>query len=534
MKNLFLKFYYSKWLFLGFSLLLGVLFCIARMGIWKEFLFPVIHGDTLAYVSVVRDLSNSKLPTFHFIGPGYPIFLYFINYAWESLSLGYLVLSQQILTLVAVLVLVWSFKYSRLYFLFTALGGAIYLLNDSAMAWEMAMYPDSLTSNLLIISIGIFHIAFRKHSVKLFFLLGVLFAFVIFIRSSGVFLIPVSILLTLFLFKEKKLVLAKYFIISFSSLLFLLSFYNLLFSEEKKFSFLTYDRLDKYVEVKGNENDLTANQRNFVFEIIQSLPKKSVLYKRFYSWDLNEVAEGIILSRTGIDANVLNENQFTICAEGGKSNLQCDTILNIWTNEYTTHEIVNLINNSHLRKKSLVLKFKSFLSFINNFTNISNKTYYSMIDMAHESCFRKENNHVNKVFAANTDLGKYLLKDFYSTDSMSFESKTQVVYNMFSFKLYDTYFNYIQKNIFRTPMYIILSLVALISALVLFLKGYKDYLILVLVFSFSLYIFNALVFSYFSNPLPRYSFTLEFVHSFSVLWMISYLIKQKACSKIKQ
>lgn len=446
--------------------------------------YPYIDGlqsDGVHYLKVVNQFNSFKAPNFSFIGFGYPFFIWVTTLGYSSPYL--LVIAQQLLTLFSVLLLFKTFRKTK-YFWVVSIFCLIHIFNDNYVSWETTIFPDSLIKNLFLISISIYFIAQTTEKRKYYVILGVLFAFLIMIRSSNIFLFGVMIIMFIIDFINKKNGMY-YLLFTFGGILISYSSYNFFFSEPGKFSFLSYTRMDKYFFESSN-----SELEKISFEIINELPNESVLAKRYKPESVEDYYFGYHVTRDTITISDFKSDSIEICGfdDTGMGKMSyCTIIKNYWKNE-------NLSQNDKI--------------YIERFLHFKKNKLYNLLSVPYT---------INKK-STSYYARSQLLSDQFDIDSKRVEK--QLHSNLF-FKFYDVFSTVITNKIYRSSLLIVLFVIAIIFYLWMSIKTklQNQFYNVILVY-LSFYFGNVVIYGLIGFPLLRYTLTFEFVMPLIVLFLI--------------
>jgi hypothetical protein len=460
-----------------------ILFVISRFGLWMY--YPYIDGlqsDGVHYLKVVNQFNSSEIPNFSFIGVGYPFFIWVTTLGYSNPYL--LVLAQQLLTLFSVLLLFKTFGKTK-YFWVVSIFCLIHIFNDNYVSWETTIFPDSLIKNLFLISFSIYFLAQTTKKRKYYVLLGILFAFLIMIRSSNIFLFGVVIVMFIIDYINKKNGMY-YLLFTLGGILISYSSYNFLFSEPGKFSFLSYTRMDKYF-FKSSNSEL----EKISFEIINELPNESVLAKRYKPESVEDYYFGYRVTRDTITISDFKSDSIEICGfdDTGMGKISyCTIIKNHWKNQ----------NLSEIDK----IYMERFLHFKKN-------KLYNLLSVPHTI-----NKRSTSYYARTQLLSNQFDIDNKKTDKLLFSN--------LCFKLYDIFSTKITNKIYRSSLLIVFFVTAIIFYLWMSIKiKLQNQFYNVILVYLTFYLGNLFIYGLIGFPLLRYTLTFEFIIPLLVLFFMS-------------
>ncbi len=530
-----MKMLYEK-RFLLSIVVLAIFFIIGRWSIWNYFPFALIYSDSCEYFELAFYIHQHQWPSFHFIGGGYPLFIALLKGIYDHpMSVVY---GQQFLSFFSVILLLYSFRNNIFLFLSSFLFGVIYLISDTTIKWEIAIFTESLFSSLFLLATSLLYLTCTKKHWVFPLLLGFIFFYVMFMRSSAIFVLPIAIIISTYLLWKKNLVKAGYFLLSLSLLCFLLAFYNLHISLDHQFSILTYGRFKYqegvFVNSKVRKNPdihkesamvLSPQSRFLVQKIIkQSLPHNNPIHIRYFSWDLAEYTKAIIRTRYGVYADLHNDSLF-VCARGNGEDVVCNQLF--WNEPISNDSMYFLISNYSMNYG--LSKIKSFLAFHHNLKLNYDQAYFGMAINAYRTMGIRSNNFISSLGESEEGaaLLHYILgKANTFSDTIGFENRWAKMSENFIFRLYDKWNERINKKIFRNVLWVLTSTLAFVFTIFQFLyfKRLEPVDLLILFLGFLL-IGSSLIFTFYGNPLPRYSFSTEFCYYLITLLFVGQKVE---------
>lgn len=492
---------------------LSIAFIIGRWGVWQYFPNPLVYTDSVKYLEVAERIASGSVPSFHNIGAGYPIFIWIIKSIGGHLFS--VVIVQQLLSLLAAMLLFWVFRKNTATAIASLIVGILHLLSDNVIKYEIWIFPDSLITSLNLIWCGLAFHAVTKNSTSSSIFAGIVGAFSIIIRSSSVFFIPLTIILSAWFVLKKNQKPAIWGMVAIIIPLAVISFYNSQWSTGNRFSFLTYDRFDQYSISSKPENSnkpLTDEELAFVENLIKQLPDSSELKKYYFTWNLNELTKSVLNCRMGRKAET-TKNATLLCCSGDMFSLKCDSLYGN-RNTIKDGQLLNQYLETH-KSKYKVLKY--FAAYHANLNMTYGQTYYSTIHHAYETTVSQTNQHIYSVLPKKriSEVKTYIYGDnLNETTKEEFAYLFQKLVSNPVFKAYDLMNNRLLKPMYRSWLW---PLIALLTSLVILgklslskLKNSESFgLLLTSVLCFG----ASLVFAVFTNPLPRYSFETEFCYT---------------------
>ena len=476
-------------------------------------------------------MASGLLPSFHHIGAGYPLFIWFFKLVGNELFT--VVAAQQALSLCSVLLLFYVFRNN----LFTATAaiivGLLHVLSDNVIKYEVWISPDSLITSLNLIWCSLSFHAVQNKSMSSTIFAGVVGAFSIIVRSSSVFFIPLTLVLSAWFLvnKDKRIAIAG--LIGFILPLLLTAAYNYQWSFGNKFSFLTYERMEttsvqQMVTGKTEDIVLTTTQKQAALKLIEQLPDSAELRQYYLSWDLNKLTTAVVNCRSGREAQI-TKNGMLFCCNGDMNARSCASLPeNSAGTNITTHN--EQLLNQYLRNHKTKFKtLKYFLAYHANLNLVYGQAYYSTIYHAFETTVADANPSIYTVVPEHRvpELKSYILSPINKRSAETFDISYHHLMNDPIFKLYDIVTNRLMKPIYRNYLWLFAFLASCILMVIRFFseKNKKSY--------FGIFIISAmciggsLVFAVFSKPLPRYSFEMEFCYSLVTLVGVAVLLSPR-------
>jgi hypothetical protein len=228
-------FYFIKKNRLSFSFgLIIIMFFFTRLPFFINYRIVGFGADIFGYFKIVEQINNSQLPVFDIRTPGYPLFLKIISIFSDSLIA--VVFVQNLISLLCSLFFVYVIykKYTK-YTISVAVALVIFTTSALHLCFDTFIYTESLFINIILLFVSFLILSFNSNKKKYWLLCSTLMMFAIYVRPAGLFLIPVSIIILIYLFINKYSAKIKiYFIAPLIILYILLSSYNYL--TVKKFS----------------------------------------------------------------------------------------------------------------------------------------------------------------------------------------------------------------------------------------------------------------------------------------------------------
>jgi len=186
-------------LLISFLIITGI-FLLARLPFFLYCPVPEPQTeDTPEYFEVVMKMlaDNSKVD-FSFIPIGYPLFLLITGLINNTLLA--VAIAQNILALISCLFFIYAVhqSYPKLT-IWAALVFAGYVSSENNIHWDTHFTPDSLYTSLLIFFSGFLILTIKKENLIFGVLASATAAYLLLIRASAVFIIPVMICVVAFI-----------------------------------------------------------------------------------------------------------------------------------------------------------------------------------------------------------------------------------------------------------------------------------------------------------------------------------------------
>jgi hypothetical protein len=169
-------------------------FVATHMQYWVEYPIPTYSPDSQTYLAIAFDISNGVLPVFDLRTPGYPLFLYAVLEATDSVSA--VVLLQQLFTLSSAYVLcIASFLIRRSLVLVSLIPGLGIVGSQRAQMYELWILPEAIYAALLVFVFAFLLVGFVRRSRAWLMLGSCAMGMTILFRPSGLFLVGTYVLI---------------------------------------------------------------------------------------------------------------------------------------------------------------------------------------------------------------------------------------------------------------------------------------------------------------------------------------------------
>jgi hypothetical protein len=367
-------------------------------------------------------------------------------------------------------------------------------------------------------------------------LLGIIAGISILTRSSSIFLIPIILIISSFLIFTEHRWQTIVTTLTLISILLIQCIYNFNFSEGNRFNFLTYGRLDKQdvIDKEYTPKSLTKTEMELANNLFLTLPNNSDLYTYLFSYDPKALGRTFDSCRSGVRATVLEDGKIQVCNYGLIHNSNCYELQIPINSVYNTEKLTEILNLYLEKKKdSWIHKLKFYPTYHVNYTldYTLGQTYYSVIELAYATSVSKNNLDIlGSVHDGNPDLiFKHAMGSLYDyKDSIGYENRYKALVSDPIFRIYDIYNERIAKPIWRNYFWLWSSFIALLYFLIImFLDHNRNMsLILTMVSAGLVLLGSSFVFTIFGNPLPRYSFTTEWVYSLLTFFALADIVSR--------
>jgi hypothetical protein len=218
----------KKLLFISF-LIVAIPFIITRLPFFIDYPVVSIDPDYLHYYTIIDQIAKGFFPTFIIRTPGYPIFLGLI-YTFFNHNMA-VVIIQNILSLMVALFFVFVIYkvYSdRLKYLplLTAAGLAAFISSTNHLTADTSLLTESLFVNAIMLFFALLILTLHYKKKQLWLLCSFLAAYIFLIRPTGMFLILILLIVSVFLFSKHRKAEILPLSLPFAGILLLLSAYN--------------------------------------------------------------------------------------------------------------------------------------------------------------------------------------------------------------------------------------------------------------------------------------------------------------------
>ena len=502
--------------------------------------------DSMEYYGIVLEfLSGKSKIDFGFISPGYPLFLYLIGLICNT-TLAVIV-AQNIIALASGIFLIYTIYRcygSYAYLISFCLCG--YFSSELNIDTDSLVLPDSIYTSLLISFCSFLILAFKKNRVEHWFSLSLVSILLILIRSSGIIILPIMLLVIFYMiynnYEKKKIATLVAPILVF---MLLLSIYN--YFSIGLFTFLTSKRS---YNISDTHTIISEDEQKFINEIVSFLPENNALKISSDSYNMIAIHSSYQKIRFGTELYFDSLNNLILHYKFGETE-NIDSIINKNDTNYITYkeELKNKIGSEKrdIKIKASKLKFLivNFIAYI----NLYRRTDYDFYGYKYgwRYYFYLVNRTQNKpfIYYPLTDLheGKLIednLRIFSFKELINYNPKTENDFqNLKSnrnstliYKLYDSFNRLIRDKFFNNYFWILLFGVAFIFGayknIHLLFRDADTFLLLLLS---CLFLCSAFLFALSTVILPRYSFTTEFIYYLSAVFFIICLTKKKISKK---
>ncbi|MDZ4845791.1 MAG: hypothetical protein SH857_09605 [Chitinophagales bacterium] len=485
-------------------------FFVSRFPFFAYFPFPggFSTSDTLDYFKVALEIQEGKVPFFDVRTPGYPLFLFVIElFSNKVMSI---ILVQNIITLLTACFFTYAVhsSYKKLTYAATAVVIFYFMMNHS-IEEDSTLLTNSLYTNLLILFVGGLIVCLNKN--RYWVLLSVCFGAIIYVRPSGLFLVPIVILILIFLFRsgEYKYAWLK-LLIPGGVMLFSLSVYNLF--TIGKFSVSPWGGMNVIgVVVTFVSNDPSYSEcENKAIDYMRANVSEEDKRNLEMSSDMGIHHEIYFINYYNIIPFYKNLVKF--CGYSGYVE--------------ALPSIKKISFDSIKKNPAKYLKFVTtnlYYYIVHGNLDEHQLFYYSEPARRYETIFSHNYPKPDRLWIYALDsvplqLIKYTYKEFYDAhDDLSFKERYQALINNPLFKLYDIYTLKINR-VFLRNWFWPLSLIALffISGIKLLISGLKDKEALLIFVICNVNICSAIVVSLVEVSFYHYTYMTEFTYYMAV------------------
>ncbi|MBF0320140.1 MAG: hypothetical protein HQL01_10115 [Nitrospirae bacterium] len=168
-------------------------FLITRLPYLLYYPVVLIRPDSYGYFDVAMQIISGTWPELSLRTPGYPIFMALVFlFSGKVLSV---ILVQNLLSLLSALAFVYGIFIAYRYMApLAAIGMAAFISSHIQMAGDIALLSESLYVSVTVFAFAFLVIAIRRHSAVFFALSSGAYAYTIYVRPAGVFVVAVFVL----------------------------------------------------------------------------------------------------------------------------------------------------------------------------------------------------------------------------------------------------------------------------------------------------------------------------------------------------
>jgi hypothetical protein len=507
-------------------LLIFIPFAIRHMVFFLYYPVPEFNRDSYGYWEPVLKMVNGEIPIFNIRTPGYPLFLYFVNF-FQSIKAILVVQSCLSIIAVFIIIILISKEYREILFPIS-LSLFIFINSPGVLSYDTAILSENLYTNLLLLSFTFLIIACKTNTIRYWYWLSITTGLLIITRPQGILVLPNILIVIIVLWRVLNFKIIIAIALPVSIILVLILSYNFITIGRfvlTDLTFLnnlgptiTYVEPDNKYDYRINKCILEFNERfpKNQKEIIENTWNLKTLSKSFSCWDSCFILVDQI--------NVLQAN------DSSGTYYKPENILK-------ARKVINQIGKDSKRKHlDLYLKFvyNSFIRYNINlnqksifyYTAISNRAYW--IGNKKEMFAGKPTNKLVEInFKEYEKIGRNERSPKYiqELNSDTFYAKLDTLpYLVKAQNYFDIVFNILFRNLFWVFLFYLSYILVIIKLVKINFKNI-DYLILFVTGNFL--VFSALFVSLFQYPIFRLSFPTEYFYYALPLLYISILLKNK-------
>lgn len=510
----------SKWLYYAGLLLFTLLFIASRYPFYKYFPIPLsVVADGSDYYRIYSQFLHGT-PRFDIITPGFPAFIYVIHEFFSEKGIALYYGLSIVSFLSALFFLHTTRKYYKNCFFFVSIALTFYLCQDSTLRFETATFPQSLMISSALVFFAALMGVLNKPGYLNMLLLGFSAFYLITLKSSQMFILPIVALLIFYLLLLNKKSVAAGILTFFGFPLLIFAAYN--YATFNQFTVIAAGLVDEGAQKQRTFSD---TEQQFFYKIGAELPAWHPIYWIHHSDHLDSLHAAYLTCRWG---TLLEKDSFRqdlrlrVLFEMDQT-INVDSLLRA-KNIFTEEE-----KNWYARNKDSLTGFpinfypregKRLKTYVANYLlNIRRNAplfYYSEIK------WRYSNFYVTRAWAKRYNLsdpkvgGKiaFVLRELYDPPLRTmaqYDAQYAVMQQDLVFKFYDVLNMRIIRPLTRGIFWLYAYFALSIAAFVLFLLHPNK---VHLVFLLALSLFHAgscLLYSIWGDPLDRYSHATEFI-----------------------
>lgn len=486
-------------------------FAISRLPFFWFFPFPGgFVSDAFEYFDVAFSIENGHLPIFDIRTPGYPVFLYLVNALRGSLHT--LLIVQNLATIAASLFLVYAVHSNYRNLTYPAAAAMIfYFMSNNSIEADTNVLTNSLYTNLLIVFVSLLIYAIRRN--KYWGLLSATTGLIIYVRPSGLFLVPIIALLFIFLWITKRHSISWLkLVVPGAIMLLALCFYN--FLTLGKFSLSPWGGMNlagATITFMDTSNAYTDCENATIAEIKKAIPDED---RAILEFDLHLTEKHRLYFDHYYLIIPFYRNMLTNCGYSG------------YVEALPSLKKISI--DAIKKQPEMYVKFvtTNFYHYI-VYGNLEEHQlfYLSEVERRYQNLFikRRPQKEQHFSFAVPSQipeaLKEYAYKEFYSPqDAAGFEERHADMKQNFVFKLYDLYTTKINRVFLRNWFWpIALVFFFLFTGWCLVFSRFSDKEALLIFSICSINICSAMLVSLVEVSFYHYTYMTEFTYYLAVL-----------------
>ncbi|MBF0459127.1 MAG: hypothetical protein HQK99_14650 [Nitrospirae bacterium] len=173
-------------------------FLITRLPYFLYYPVVLIRSDSYGYFDVAVQIISGTWPELSLRTPGYPLFIALV-FLFSKKILSVIVM-QNLLSLLSALTFVYGIVISYRYFApLAAIGMAAFITSHVQMAGDISLLSESLYVSVIVFAYAFLTIALKRGRGVFFALSGAAFAYTVYVRPAGLFVVAVFISVIVYL-----------------------------------------------------------------------------------------------------------------------------------------------------------------------------------------------------------------------------------------------------------------------------------------------------------------------------------------------
>ncbi len=537
------KIYNSIYFHLFFVLVYFLLFFISRYPFYKFFPVPLmVAADGGAYYHLVNQIVEGKA-AFGRITAGYPLFILLVHF-FSGKAIALYVAQSAVALLSGLFFITRVFRHFKAFTPLACVALAMFMMQDGTLRNETASFPESLIISSLLIFLGLLLEVLYKPGKISSLLLGGIAAYIILLKSSGIFMAVIVFLLIVFLLMRKDYKTPVIVFLGFFLPLMIYAVYNK--ATINRFSVLSTERLDgkrkssHLPEVPGTDAHTT---RNLFYKMGRQFPAGHPVFTLHHSKNCDTLWSAYVSSRFGTLTvkDSLTGNLFAFVRFEAFNGVNLDSL--IMHGEFSEAEKQWFAQHSASLDGNKV-KFhpggldKIKVSIVGYFRNISRNHpifYYSEVPYRYEHIFitREWSTRAVELTGGTMDNRKSLMREYFMPEPRTmddYKAQYEAMTVHLFFKVYDILNIRFIRPFTRNIVWAYLFLLAGAVTVVIYLLHLRNEAAFFMLTLLMIYMGSNLVYALWSFSLDRYSHSTEFIPYLMVAFL-PFLIKETAWKK---